>query len=126
MNTTKPGSSTLSSYADLLDELAFLRRQVKELSEDKNFLEEQIRHLKRLRFDRSSEVAPSGQQTLFDEAEATLQEAADAPKTGPEKRKKTEADPYASPCLRIFPRSTKPLTWLKTKNSVLSPVGHSK
>lgn len=57
------------SYAELLEEVAFLRLEVKNLSEDKNYLEELVRHLKRLRFSSTSEVAPSGQRTLFNEAE---------------------------------------------------------
>jgi len=60
----------VARHAEFAAQLAFLQRQNKELIEDKNYLEELVRHLKRQQFDRSSEIAPSGQGTLFNEAEA--------------------------------------------------------
>lgn len=77
MNVATQAKSSRATYdelvaarADLTAQLAFQTRLVKELTEDKNYLEELVRHLKRQKFDRSSEVAPSGQGTLFNEAEA--------------------------------------------------------
>ena len=62
-------STTDLSHEQLLEEVSTLRRLVNELTADKNYLEELVRHLKRQRFDRSSEVYAPGQGTLFDEAE---------------------------------------------------------
>ncbi|MBV9955222.1 MAG: IS66 family transposase [Pseudolabrys sp.] len=84
MNAATQATSSHPSYDELVAQIAFLLRQNKELLEDKNYLEEQVRHLKRLRFAKSSEVAPSGQGTLFNEAEAL---AADTP-AKPDKPKK--------------------------------------
>lgn len=76
MNVTAQAKVSTPTYEQLLDENGFLQRLVKELTEDKNLLEELVRHLKRLRFAPSSEIAPSGQGTLFNEAEALVDAAA--------------------------------------------------
>ena len=69
MNVATQTTAIPFSYEQLVDELAFTRRQLKEVLEDKASLEELVRHLKRLRFAKSSETCPSGQGTLFNEAE---------------------------------------------------------
>ena len=69
MNAATSTAKSPPTYEQLLDEVSFLLRENKTLSEDKNYLEEQLRHLKRLRFAPSSEICPSGQGTLFNEAE---------------------------------------------------------
>lgn len=84
MNAATQAKSLPPTYEHLLDENAFLQRLVKELSEDKNSLEEMVRHLKRLRFAKSSEIAPTGQGTLFNEAEVI----ADAAVGGEDKPRK--------------------------------------
>jgi transposase len=83
MNAATQATSSRLSYDEIVAQNAFLLRQNKELIEDKNYLEELVRHLKRLQFARSSEIAPSGQGTLFNEAEALVAdpaEEADKPK----------------------------------------------
>jgi transposase len=77
MNATTQTNSSRPSYDDLVAQIAFLLRQNKELIDDKTSLEELVRHLKRLRFAKSSEIAPSGQGTLFDEAEVLADAAAE-------------------------------------------------
>lgn len=88
MNVATQTAFSRPTYEQLLDENGFLHRQVKELSEDKNLLEELVRHLKRLRFAPSSEIAPSGQGTLFNEAEALV--GAAAPDEGEKKPGRTK------------------------------------
>lgn len=87
IDTPQP-NNYLANYAQLLEENTFLRLEIKNLTADKNYLEEIIRHLKRLRFDRSSEVAPSGQGTLFNEAECIVEEEAAASVPGKPRSKK--------------------------------------
>jgi transposase len=79
------------SYEQLLDENAFLQRQLKELTEDKEHLQELLRHYQRQRFAPKSEVHGKGQGTLFNEAETLNAENAVAPGEevfGPPKPKK--------------------------------------
>jgi transposase len=57
------------SYEELQERNRFLEHQNENLTEDVNYLEELVRHLKRRRFARSSEVYSRGQGTLFDESE---------------------------------------------------------
>jgi transposase len=71
-NSAAPSSSL--SYRELLEENAFLRRANLSLTEDNNYLEELVRHLKRLRYAPKSEITPSGQGTLFNEAEVIAEE----------------------------------------------------
>jgi transposase len=70
MTAATQATASRPTYDELVAQLAFQTRLVKELTEDKNYLEELVRHLKRQQFAQSSEVAPSGQGTLFNEAEA--------------------------------------------------------
>ena len=95
MTTTMNNNSIPPTYEQLLDEIAFLQRQVKELNEDKNYLEELVRHLKRLRFASSSELAPSGQGTLFNEAEVIVSEGAQETTTS--RKKKNRGKPVRKP-----------------------------
>ena len=75
MNVAASTIKSLLTYEQLLEEIRFLRHENKNLTEDKNHLEELVRHLKRLRFAPSSEITPSGQGTLFNEAELIADEA---------------------------------------------------
>ncbi len=85
------GATTLS-YQELLLENLRLKGQVKVLSEDVNYLEELVRHLKRQKFGSSSEIVPSGQGTLFNEAEIIVEESERDQKAKPSKiRKKCKA-----------------------------------
>ena len=98
MNVATQSTTNFSdlSHEQLLVEISHLRRLVNELTADKNYLEELVRHLKRQRFDRSSEVYASGQGTLFDEAETIASNDGDdeqqvatddsKPTKGPKKR----------------------------------------
>jgi transposase len=69
-------AESFPTYEQLLKENRFLRHENKNLTEDKNYLEELVRHLRRLRFAPSSEITPSGQRTLFNEAETIADELA--------------------------------------------------
>ena len=95
MNVATSTAKTLPTYEQLLDENRFLRHENKNLVEDKNYLEELVRHLKRVRFAPSSEITPSGQGTLFNEAEAIADKAAtdDDKKPGPKNRGKPVRKP---------------------------------
>ncbi len=68
---TKP----LPSYDELLAEVKTLHGLVAELTYDRDHLEQIVRLLKRKRFAPTSEITPSGQGTLFDEAEAIVDES---------------------------------------------------
>ncbi len=79
------------SFQELLLENLHLKGQVKALTEDVNYLEELIRHLRRQKFGSSSEVVPCGQGTLFNEAEVIADEAEReerAEKKAPKSRKR--------------------------------------
>lgn len=65
----KAAAQSLPTYEDLLDEINFLQRQNKSLTEDKAYLEDLVRLLKRQRFAPKSETVSKGQGTLFNEAE---------------------------------------------------------
>lgn len=65
------------TYEQLLDEINFLQRQIKELEGDKTHLEHLVRLLKRQRFAPKSEVQGKGQGTLFNEAETLTAEDTD-------------------------------------------------
>lgn len=98
MNSATSIVKSLPTYEQLLEEIQFLRHENKNLTEDKIYLEELVRHLKRLRFAPSSEIVPSGQRTLFNEAEALFDEALpvdddDDKKTKPKKRGKPVRKP---------------------------------
>ena len=95
------------SYEDLLEEVAFLRHEVKNLSEDKNYLEEQIRHLKRLRYAASSEIAPSGQRTLFNEAEFTAEDESEEEPRPQNRRAKKRGRPVRKPLPSHLPEIQK-------------------
>jgi len=97
-----------ATYEQLLAENSFLRRENKILVEDKNLLEELVRHLKRLRFAPSSEIAPSGQGTLFNEAEI-LAAASVEPAESDERQKrgKKRGRPVRRPLPDHLPRDHK-------------------
>lgn len=95
----------LAIRADLSAQNAFLQHQNKELIEDKNYLEEQLRHLKRQRFSPSSETAPSGQGTLFNEAEEIAGTVAPEPKKPGKTRKRGR--PVRKPLPAKLPRHHK-------------------
>ena len=57
------------NYDELVEENQFLLRENDCLRKDVAYLEELVRHLKRQKFDRSSEVYSPGQRTLFNESE---------------------------------------------------------
>jgi transposase len=95
MNAATQTTSSRPSYDELVAQIAFLLRQNKELIDDKTSLEELVRHLKRLRFAKSSEIAPSGQGTLFNEAEALV--AAEAEESGKPKKPRKRGNPVRKP-----------------------------
>ena len=57
------------NYDELVEENQFLLRENDCLRKDVAYLEDLVRHLKRQKFDRSSEVYSPGQRTLFNESE---------------------------------------------------------
>ena len=105
MNAATSTTNSPPTYEQLLDEISFLQRQVKELSEDKNLLEEMVRHLKRLRFAPSSEITPSGQGTLFNEAEVEAPAGSAAPDDDkPKPGKKHRGRPIREPLPDNLPK----------------------
>jgi transposase len=106
MNVAAQATSSRPTYDELVAQIAFLQRQNKELIEDKNYLEELVRHLKRLRFSPSSEVAPSGQGTLFNEAETVAASNAAEGKKKPRKERK-RGRPVRKPLPAHLPRHHK-------------------
>lgn len=94
MNVAISTAKSLPTYAELLDENSFLERKIKGLVEDVNYLEEQVRHLRRLRFAPSSEATPYGQRTLFNEAEVITDDtAANEDEEEGEKKEEKETRP---------------------------------
>jgi transposase len=87
----------VAERAELSAQLAFQARLIKELTEDKSQLEELVRHLKRLRHAPSSEIAPSGQGTLFNEAESI------AGSNEPERKKPRKERKRGRPVRRPLP-----------------------
>ena len=98
MITATSAANPLLTYEQLLEENRVLRHANKNLTEDNNYLSELIRHFKRLRFAPSSEITPSGQGTLFNEAEMLAESAApDDDATKPGKKKKKHGKPVRKP-----------------------------
>lgn len=116
------------SYEQVLVENAELRRENKILTEDKNYLEELVRHLKRLRFSSSSETCPSGQGTLFDEAEVIAQEDA-APKKSKDPKPRNRGVPIRKPLPENLPQIHKTIDLdaadkvCATSGAVLKQIG---
>ena len=92
------------TYDDVVDENRFLRHQLKEALEDKSYYEEMVRLLQHKRFGTSSEIHPSGQGTLFNEAEAIAAAAAEEPKP---KEPKPRGKPKRRPLPANLPRIEK-------------------
>lgn len=98
--------TTTPSYQELLLENLRLKGQVKVLSEDVNYLEELVRHLKRQKFGSSSEIVPSGQGTLFNEAETIVEESEREQKTKLTKTRK-RGRPIRKPLPESLPQVQK-------------------
>jgi transposase len=98
----------LTEKAALVDELQFVRRQLKEALEDRNHYAELVRLLRKKQYGASSEIYPSGQGTLFNEAEALAADSAkDAVEPDPEKKPKKRGKPKRRPLPKDLPRSRK-------------------
>lgn len=66
------------SYDEISSTNRRLHHEVKHLRDDVAYLEELVRHLKRLRFAPKSEITAPGQRTLFNEAETIAATSPDA------------------------------------------------
>jgi transposase len=91
------------SYDALFVENRHLRHEVKHLADDNAYLEELVRHLKRLHFAPKSEIYAAGQGTLFNEAEA-LAGAASAAAEDPKKPKPNRGRPVREALPENLPR----------------------
>lgn len=97
--------NSIPTYEDLVEEIRHLRHAMCELKNDKDHLEEILRLLRRQRFAPTSEITPSGQGTLFDEAETlAAEDSATTTANGAEgKPPKMRGNPTRKPLSKDLP-----------------------
>lgn len=124
-------TSTLKAFPtfeQLLEENRLLRHENKNLLEDKNYLEELVRHLKRLRFAPKSEITAYGQGTLFNEAE-TIAGESDRNDLDKKPRKKNRGRPVRKPLPDSLPQVHKTIDLLESdkicpkSGETMKPIG---
>jgi len=104
---------SIPTYDDLLEELLQLRGEITVLRDDKDHLEEILRLLRRQRYAPASEITPSGQGTLFDEAETLAAEdvepvADTPPEASPDEPKSPK--PRGKPVRKALPKDLPSIT----------------